>query len=185
MMRFLFSCSKVEKMNHLKLNREHNLCRSYCRRREWKSVTTKITVIIPGNDWHYKDSLTSKQWDSGVSMEIGQPFRRSQTLAPKQHVCACARIIEFSRLPHGANVNVFPLLKTTKTHVVAHRWILTLHSVWTTWVTYSEHPAWLFSLTALCLFGGGCSNIVLSPHTHTHKVRCERQTPIFISIREP
>lgn len=179
MIRFLFSYSKVKKINHLKLSK-------------WAPESMIYATAIVGDEnenlWQLKlllsflgmIGITKAHWQASSGI-LEFPWKSDNLSGAHRHflqnsmwvlVLACAWIIKFSRLPHGANVNVFPLLKTTKTYVHAHQWILTLHSVWTTCVTYSEHPAWLFSLKALCLFGDACSNIVLSL-VSPHKVRCE------------
>lgn len=129
----------------------------------------KLLLSFLGMIDNTKAHWQASSWKSRVSMEIGQPVRHTVS---KQRWCACVWIIKFSRLPHGANVDAVPLLKTMSRWVCAHWWIPTLLVFWRTCVTYSEHRARLFSLKSLSLFGDGCSNIVLSL-VSPHQVRCE------------
>lgn len=136
------------------------------------------------NDWQYKSSLTTKQLEI-LSFHGNWTTCHAHTQSlNSMYVIVCALIIKFSRLPHGTHVDTVLLLKTWSICVRIHWWILT-QLVWTTYVTYSEHPTWLFSLRSLHLFGDGFSNIVLSLFYFTTESGEGRQTLIFISIEKP
>lgn len=57
-----------------------------------ENVTAKITVIMPGNDWRFKGSLTGKQWEI-LSFHGNRTTCQAHKLTHRLRKTACARVL--------------------------------------------------------------------------------------------